>query len=114
VPNTSFGIPWIPHPGAAAVPSTTPTVEPHFLNTAQAAEFLGVSVETILHYCRSPDSAFPHVRLTPKTYRFDPEQLRAWVAPRRWRGRIQAGARPAAPPVPPPAPAPASKEGGKA
>jgi excisionase family DNA binding protein len=71
------------------------------LTPAQAAELLKVTTETVWNYCKSPKLAFPHYRLNTKTIRIDRAELAAWIAARRWLGRIRDGERPAAPPGPP-------------
>jgi predicted DNA-binding transcriptional regulator AlpA len=76
-----------------ATTSTAPPAQQQLITPKQAAELIGVGIETIWNYCKDPDSGFPHFRLSPKCIRIDRDELLGWLAARRWLGRIQAGER---------------------
>lgn len=55
----------------------TASQSPRFLNYDQASEYLGVNAKTLrVLVCRK---RIPHVRLGPRTVRFDREALEAWL-----------------------------------
>jgi excisionase family DNA binding protein len=55
----------------------TTQAQERLLNTREVAELLGVSVETVYHW--TADGTLPSIRLTPRTLRFDPAAIAAFV-----------------------------------
>jgi hypothetical protein len=91
-----LGIFWttIQETAAVSSPVSAPAHPPApqtFHSPAQAAGLLGVCIDTIWNYCKDPRAAFPHYRLKGKTIRIDKDELLAWLACRKWLGRIRAG-----------------------
>ncbi len=49
----------------------------NLLTYTQAAEFLGVNINTLYFWVRN--GRVPHIRLSRRMVRFDPEELRRWI-----------------------------------
>lgn len=68
-------------PPAQPAEATPPPATSDLLDYAQAARRLGVPVGTLRSLVSRHQ--IPHVRLSPRIVRFDPDELASWIAAKR-------------------------------
>ena len=50
-----------------------------YLTTKQIAKILKISIVQVLNYCNREDNPMPHIKLSPRIFRFKEDEVEAWM-----------------------------------